>query len=225
MLSALQRLGVSERALDVRIGPSGVEEGRFPAHVFEHVFESLKVLEREGYLLEYRKKGYAFMRGWSFCLVDEPIDSIFSVRILDASLLMSSRTTASGLDWAGVSILVPPGKMLVAGPARPHLTTWSVASYFYGPIEFNNAVSLVDSSLRSQSPRVVGPWTLPDEVWFDVRALGVDARVRLKPCSLLNALYLFQRTTAVVQNPNVTGVMIEVTGAESLLGSSETGVR
>jgi hypothetical protein len=216
MSTPLAKLGLLEYAVDVRTNDEGVEEAVFPATEYERVIRRFETLRANGYSDEVRGDVRSFRRGWSYCLANAVKNDVFIVRILDMALCPDSRTTDDGLAWAGISLTRPAGGLLVAGPAWQHVRTWSRAHYFWGPIGFADAVSAIGSELRGQSPRVVGPWTLPDQVWFDVRALGVDAKVRLMPSSLAQACYLFQRATPACREEDVPGVLIEVTGAEQI---------
>ncbi|MFO0761258.1 MAG: hypothetical protein U0359_32565 [Byssovorax sp.] len=214
--SALDKVAIFAGALDVRPLDEGADEALLPASEFERVVKWTETLRAEGYSCELRGDTRVFKRGWSYCLVKPIVGGVFRLRILDASQCPTSRITENGLEWAGITLLKQHEGILLAGPAWRHVQTWSVAHYFFGPIEQKDAISLIGSQLREQSPRVVGPWTAPDEVWFDVRALGVDAKVRITPCSLSQACDLFQRPIALGENKIVLGVLIEVTGAEKL---------
>jgi hypothetical protein len=215
--SALEKFGVLARALDVRVSGEGAEEAVLAAPEGEWLGKLSEALKADGYSCELRGDTNVFKRGWSYCVITPVVGGAGSlVRILDVAQCPDSRIKENGLEWAGVTLLKPHEGVLVAGPAWRHVQTWSIAHYFFGPTEYREAILSFGSQLREQSPRVVGPWTLPDEAWFDVRALGVDAKVRLKPCSLSQARYLFQRPATSCDEKDVLGVLIEVTGAERL---------
>ncbi len=216
MHSSFKNLDVIEHAIELRTTDEGAQDAVLPAADFEQVRQRIEALQSEGYSCEPRGDARMFRRGWSYCLVNPVVDGTFVLRIFDVAACLDARITEAGLDWAGVVLSKLPDGILIAGPVWRHVQTWSVAHYFLGPIDYADAIPLIESQLRAQSSRVVGPWTLPDEAWFDVRALGVDAKVRLKPCSLSRTHYLFQRSIEHHQEKDTIGVLVEITGAEQV---------
>lgn len=215
-LPALKKLGLLEYASETRERFGGMEEAVFPASAFGEVLRRTAVLEDEGYVLERKVDRSFFRRGWSNCSVSEEKDGTVVVRVTDMAQCPTSRVVEGAIDWAGITLPIEGGRILVAGPAHKRAETWSTATYFYGPTDLSTAASTVGAKLREQSPRVVGPWTLPDEVRFDVRVRGVDAKVWLKPCSLHKARYLFQRSEDDPKDNEVQGVLVEIVGLETL---------